>query len=529
MTVPGLPGVLDWRAGVQPERTALEVHGVASLTFSGWERRSRTAAAGLARHLAGRTPVRGARIGLVFSGRDWVDLAVAYLAVQRAGAVAVPLSDRLAPPQLVQRLVHCRAALVVHGPGTDPPAGLPAPAVALADLEAAPSEPSDASGEPAFTGADVAQILYTSGTTGAPRAVTATHDNLVPAFRWDLRRLPLGHSDVLVHAFAVGTNAGQTMLANALLARPTVLTPAAPTPARFARLIESSRAGTVFLVPSTAVELLRSGALDGRDLTAVRLVGCTAAALPAAVAVELAGTFPRASVVNYYTSTEAAPATATMIFDPARPECVGRAPSGSLRVCDREGRVLPPGEVGEVWLRAPHARSYLRDPAADRTTFGADGWVRMGDLGRLDGEGYLHLTGREGDVIKSGAFKVSPLEVESALFTVPGVADAAVVGLPDPVLGAVLGAVVVPRPTADGDRLTLAVVRAALLDRLSDHELPTRLAVVDRLPRNDGGKVLKHELVPLFPAHGTDPPRTDAPRSDAPRTEGHAADVRSRI
>jgi len=196
-----------------------------------------------------------------------------------------------------------------------------------------------------------------------------------------------------------------------------------------------------------------------------------------------------------------------MIFDPARPDCVGRAAPGSLRICDSRSRVVPPGTVGDVWLRAPHARSYLDDQDADRATFTGDGWVRMGDVGSLDRDGYLHLVGREDDVVKTGAFKVSTLEVESALFTVPSVADAAVVGLPHPVLGAVLGAVVVPRAGVAAADVTLAVIRGALLDRLSDHELPARLAVVDRLPRNDGGKVIRPELALLFATPGSRTPK----------------------
>ncbi len=497
MPSPGLPGVLRWRAAHHPDQVALAVPGVGSLTFAAWEHRSRRVAVGLVD--LGMRP--GDRVGLIFSAEDWVDYAVACLAVQRAGAVAVPLSDRLAPPQIQYRLTHCGAALAVHGPGTRQRPDLTARLVPL-DLVEAPHgpdvvEPDVVEPSLGHRGSDPAQILYTSGTTRAPRAVTATHDNLVAGFRADVRRMPFGHSAALVHAFAIGTNAAQTMLGHALTARPTVLTPTRPTPNRFARLIESAGACTVFLVPSTAIELLRSGALAGRDLTGVQLVGCTAAALPPAVALELANTFPHAAIVNYYTSTEAAPAVASMIFDPARPDCVGRAAPGSLRICDSEARVVPAGTVGDVWLRAPHARSYLDDPDADQATFGGDGWVRMGDLGRLDPDGYLYLVGREDDVVKSGAFKVSTLEVESALFTLPTVADAAVVALPHPVLGAVLGAVVVPRDGATTE-ITLPAIRGALLGLLSDHELPACLAVVDRLPRNDGGKVVKHELPRLF-------------------------------
>lgn len=120
----------------------------------------------------------------------------------------------------------------------------------------------------------------------------------------------------------------------------------------------------------------------------------------------------------------------------------------------------------------------------------------MGDLGHLDRQGYLHLVDREQDVVTSGAVNVSTIAVEAAVQEHPDVAEAAVVGLPHPVLGASVAAVVVPLPGASAP--TLPQLRAFLLDRLSGHELPTRGLVVDRLPRNDGGKVLKRELRDRF-------------------------------
>ncbi|MDI5942531.1 AMP-binding protein, partial [Micromonospora sp. DH15] len=203
------------------------------------------------------------------------------------------------------------------------------------------------------------------------------------------------------------------------------------------------------------------------------------------------------TIVNYYTSTEAAPAQTTMIWDPARRDAVGRPVGGQLRVADADGNPLPPGTTGDVWLRAPYPRAYYRDDAANRATF-RDGWVRMGDVGRIDADGYLYLTDRHQDVIKSGAFKVSSLEVEAALHEHPLVAEAAVVGVPHPVLGSAVAAAVVARPHADAAGLTLPALRAFLADRLADYQLPARLLLLAELPRNEGGKVLKRQLTGLF-------------------------------
>ncbi|MFI9526038.1 class I adenylate-forming enzyme family protein [Micromonospora rosaria] len=485
-----VPELLAWRTAVHPERVAVQVHGVDEVTFAAWSAGAGAVAGALRRH--GVRP--GDRVGLVFGQRDWTGYAVAYCGVLRAGGVAVPLSDRLAPAQLGYALDHCRAAAVLHG-GDEAPPGTPAglPAWPAARLAAEGGEPFD---HPVRPG-DLAQILYTSGTTGRPKGVGASHANLVVGAPRHPRRLPLAHSERFLHAFPIGTNAGQTMLLNALTARPTALTLPAFTPARFARLITT--AGTVFVVPSIAIELLDSGALAGRDLSGVHLIGSTAAPLAPAVAARLAAAFPQATIVNYYTSTEAAPAQTTMIFDPTRREAVGRPVGGQLMIADADGRELPTGQTGDVWLRSPHPRSYYGDETANRATF-RDGWVRMGDVGRLDADGYLHLTDRHQDVIKSGAFKVSTLEVEAALHEHPQVAEAAVVGVPHPVLGSAVAAAVVARPGTPAAEPTLPALRAFLTGRLADHQLPARLLVLDRLPRNEGGKVLKRQLTDQFDA-----------------------------
>ncbi|MDI1460946.1 class I adenylate-forming enzyme family protein [Catellatospora sp. KI3] len=469
-----VPGLLAMRRARHPEQVAVEVAGVDTLTFERWDRDS--AAVGSALREQGVT--RGSAVGLVFSGRDWTSFAVAYCGVQKAGAVAVPLPDQLPPARLAQLLAACAADRVLTGPDQ----------VRELVEAGAPDAADHARPE------DVAQILFTSGTSGRPKPVAASHANLTDGVSTHPRRQALAHSRQFLHAFPIGTNAAQTMLMNALTARPAALTLPRFTPRRFAaRLTE---VGTVFLVPAMAIELLDSGSLDGLDLTGVQLVGSTAAPLPPAVALRLARAFPNAAIVNHYTSTEAAPAHTNMIFDPDRPDAVGRVAAGSVRVTGADGRPVPDGEPGHVWLRSPHARRYLGDEDATRATF-QDGWVRMGDVGRLH-EGFLYLTDRDSDIVKSGAYKISTLEVEAALHEHPAVAAAAVVGVPHPVLGARLAAAVVTRP--DAAPLDLPAVRAFLAERLADHQLPGDLLVLDQLPRNDAGKVLKRQLVELFPA-----------------------------
>jgi acyl-CoA synthetase (AMP-forming)/AMP-acid ligase II len=433
---------------------------------------------------------------LHFGVPDWVDYAVAFVGVQLAGGVPVPCSDRSAPAEVRYVLDHCGAAAVLHGT-----VAVPAPEGGWSATPAEVSGPDDVSGcrpvDVAVRPSDPAQIIYTSGTTGRPKGVRASHANLTFGSATHPGRRRLGHSRHFLHAFPIGTNAGQTMLINALDARPTALALPRATPMRLAALVERLAVGSLFLVPAMAIELLGSGALDRHDLSSIALLGSTAAVLPPAVAAQLAARLPDATIVNYYTSTEAAPAQLAMVFDPARPDSVGRAAGGELAVRDDGGR--PVGEPGEVWLRSPYPRSYLDDEAASRATF-RDGWVRMGDIGRLDAEGYLYLVDRDQDVIKSGADKVSTIQVEAALHEHPRVAEAAVLGVPHPVLGMAVAAAIVPRPGTEPADLATERLRGFLLDRLARHELPTRVILVDRLPRNAAGKVLKRELRNRFTA-----------------------------
>jgi acyl-CoA synthetase (AMP-forming)/AMP-acid ligase II len=458
--------LLRSRAGAEPEREAMALSGAGTLTFRQWDARSDAVAAGL----AAEGVTQGDRIGLVFGNADWLEYAVAFFGVLKAGAVAVPLSDRLTGADIDARLWHCGAVRTLR-------------AGALPSAEGPPPEPPRAQ--------DPAQILYTSGTTGRPKGVVATHANL--AYGWGGRRRPFAHSTHLAHAFPIGTNAGQWMLANAVGAHPTVVTLAQFTPGRFARMIERHRAGTVFLVPTMAIELLASGAHTRADLSGVRLLGSAAAPLPAKVAADLAAAFPAATIANYYTSTEAAPAQTVMLYDARRPSSLGRAASkGSVRIASATGDPLPAGETGEVWMRAPTtSRAYVGDPDATGEVF-RDGWVRMGDLGYLDADGYLYLVDRESDVVKSGAHKVSTLRVEEAVYEHPGVVEAAAYGVEHPALGKAVAVAVVG--TVDH-----AELRAFLGERLAPYELPHRLVTLDALPRNHSGKIDKRALREVAP------------------------------
>ncbi|MFD3328033.1 AMP-binding protein [Streptomyces sp. NPDC058701] len=467
---------------------ALRVVGGGELTYRRWREEALRAAVGLA--AAGVGPRD--RVALRFSNARWDRYAVGFLAVQYAGGVPVPVREDLSEADATALAVLAEAGTVLREGEVPSVPGLRD--LRLDALLAAHPEPP--AGPPhRVTPADPAQVIGTSGTTGAPKGVLAAHGNLTAGLTARPRRRAYAHSRHALHAFPIGTNAGQVMLLGALTAAPTTLSLPRFDADAFGSAVEEFGIGTAFLVPSMAIELVNAGTAGRYDLSSLRLVNSSAAALPVPVAAALAAALPGATLVNTYTSAEASPAQISTVVDTRRPGSLGRpADPGDLRILDADGLPLPAGQVGEVWLRQPGPpRGYLGAAGPGDRVF-RDGWVRMGDVGRLDPDGYLYLVDRESDVIKSGALKVSTLRIEEVLHEHPAVADAAALGLPHPVMGAVPVAVVVAAPGGlDPDEL-----RLFLSARLSRPELPVRILFAGDLPRNPSGKVVKDRLRPLF-------------------------------
>ncbi|NUR63870.1 MAG: AMP-binding protein, partial [Catenulispora sp.] len=251
-----LVGLLAARAAQDPDAPAIEMAGGGVLTRGDWLRRAREFADGL----LARGGVPGDRIVLQFDDPQWIEYAVAFLGVLTAGCVAVPVSGRVTANRLQTISESCDARMIVRADDLADQT--------VAGLEARAAEPL---AEPDLDA--LAQILYTSGTTGTPKGVAATHRNLVAGLR--TRPRPLSHSELFLHSFPIGSNAAQTVLFTAVVAKPPMLVLPRFSAAAFGELVASRPVGTVFVVPAMAGELVNEKIAEHFDTSGVVLVGST--------------------------------------------------------------------------------------------------------------------------------------------------------------------------------------------------------------------------------------------------------------
>ncbi|MEJ0070414.1 MAG: fatty acyl-CoA synthetase [Pseudomonadota bacterium] len=346
---------------------------------------------------------------------------------------------------------------------------------------------------------DVAQILYTSGTTAAPKGAALTHRAILAQyqsciydleFRGDdkaLAALPLYHT-AQMHAFTM-----PQLLVGAF----TVLIPA-PLPEQVLALIEQHRITSFFAPPTVWISLLRHSDFDKRDLGSLVNLYYGASIMPVPVLQELRARLPKVRAFNCYGQTEIAPLATVLRPEEhdARPASCGRPVLNvETRVVDPEMRDVPRGTHGEVVHRSPQLLLGYWDKPAETDDVFAGGWFHSGDVGYLDEAGYLFIVDRIKDVITSGGVQVASREVEEALFTHPAVSEVAVIALPDPKWIEAVTAVVVLRA---GMTVSEPELIAHARQSLAPFKLPKRVIFTDALPRNTAGKLLKRELRKVY-------------------------------
>lgn len=443
---------------------------------------------------AGRYAAAGLEPGdrIVMSAAASVDLVVAYAAALRYGLTVVPANTAYCGPELAAVAAAAKPALALLD-DPDRAAGLALRCCApdLAGLPAPVPDPRlDAAGPD-----DVALVVYTSGTTGQPKGAPLTHANLLAsvhavrvAWRWTPEDrlalcLPLFH----VHGLGVGLH-GTLVTGASALVLPRF------TPAGVAEAVTGHGATLFFGVPTMYHRLAESSYLG--DLRGLRLAVSGSAPLAAQLHAAVAEGSGQ-QVLERYGMTETVMLVSNPYAGPRRPGTVGLPlPGVSVRLSPR------PGGVAEIEVRGPNViTGYLDRPEATAEAFTPDGWFRTGDLGVLDGDGYLTISGRAKELIITGGYNVYPREVEEVLRAHPDVADAAVVGAPSAEWGEVVVAFVVPALPGDrADSSDLEKLRERLEEwcacRLAPHKRPRAWRWVDSVPRNPLGKVLRHRLVP---------------------------------
>ena len=343
----------------------------------------------------------------------------------------------------------------------------------------------------AVSGDDLADVMYTSGTTGLPKGVAVRHRNVAMIPNME----PQWTGNGWIHGAPMFTFAGISFIYNPMKMGMVGYYLPKFDAGRWLELVERDRPSMTMLVPAMAELLVAHPDFERRDLSSLAAVSIGSAPLAPETQRAMQVRLPQATVSNSYGMTEAGPAYIVMPKDEVekRVGSVGKPiPPMEIKIVDDDGEECRAGDVGELLTRMPGAqREYYRDAEATAATWTPDGWLRSGDLGYVDDEGFLYLVGRKKDLIIRGGHNVYPTDIEAVLHEHPGVREAAVVGVPHAVLGEDIAAFVVRRPgaTVDADE-----VQAFCTKRLADYKRPRRVHFVDELPRNATGKVLKHEL-----------------------------------
>jgi fatty-acyl-CoA synthase len=438
-----------------------------------------------------------------------IEFLATIFAANSLGAIAMPINWRLAAPEVQFILEHsharalvCDEALVelANEATNEPSTGLVRVCIApehvagwerFSDLRAESARPARSR----VQGDDIHRLMYTSGTTGRPKGVMITHANL--AWKNYAHIAEFGFSDA-----DVGLACGPLYHVGALdLVTTTMIAVGATTilhrvfdPQRVVDEIERSRVTTVWTAPAMVRAILDVPGVEQRDLSSVRVLIAGGEKMPAPYIERLRRTFPSAWFADAYGLTETVSGDTFLDRESTLSKLgsVGRPCQYlELDIWDEQGASMPAGERGEIVLRGPKVfKGYWRDPDATRTAFGG-GWFHTGDIGVMDDDGYLYIVDRLKDMIVSGGENIASSEVERVLYDHDAVVEAAVVGRPDDRWGEVPVAYVVLHTEAT---TTPNELIEHCRGQLARFKVPKQVLLVDALPRNPSGKVLKREL-----------------------------------
>jgi amino acid adenylation domain-containing protein len=446
---------------------------------------------------------RGDRVAVVLP--NGFDSAVAIYGALRAGAAFSPVNPTIKRDRLAALLGDLGAKVVIcdedRAETVRAAAQIAGEVTVISRLAGFGSdEPSDL---PLALEVDLAAVIYTSGSTGEAKGVTLSHRNMTFVADSIIEYLELTDADRVLCVLPLSFNYGLYQLFMCVRTGATlVLEPGFAYPGRVVGLLEEQRISVFAAVPTIYQTLLSLNGLRDHDFPDLRCLTNAGAALPAATVAAVRETFPGARLFLMYGLTEA---TRVAYLPPElvdrKPSAVGNPiPGTEVWLEDEDGNVVAQGEVGELIVRGPHVmQGYWNNVQGDaiRLRPGRWPWERVlatNDLFRQDEDGHLQFISRRDDVIKSRGEKVAPREVEEVLCLLPGIREAAVVGVPDPRLG---HAVVAHVTAVDGADLDPATLRRLCLSQLEDYKVPRRVVVHDALPRSGNGKVDRAALIAL--------------------------------
>jgi acyl-CoA synthetase (AMP-forming)/AMP-acid ligase II len=451
---------------------------------------------------------------------EWV---IAALGVLSAGGVLVPLNTRFKGPEAAYVVTKSGARVVFTVSGflgvdyveTLRQATDPSTLDAIVVMRGEAGEPGTVPWSDYLAGADkvdpgevdarmeevrpddLSDIIFTSGTTGRPKGAMVTHSQSLRVFRsWaEIVGLTRGDRYLIVNPFfhTFGYKAG--FLASIIVGATVVPHAVFDVPSVLER-VAAERISMLPGPPTLYQSILDHPDRGSHDLSSLRLAVTGAAAVPVEMVRRMRNELTFRTIITGYGLTEST-GTVSMCRHDDDPETIattsGRAiPDTEVRVVDDSGQEVPPGQPGEVVVRGYHVmKGYFDEPEETAATIDADGWLHTGDIGVMDTRGYLRITDRKKDMFIVGGFNAYPAEIENILLGNDKVAQAAVVGVPDERMGEVGVAFVIPRP---GEQLTPAEVIEWSRGAMANYKVPRRVEIVDTLPLNASGKVLKYEL-----------------------------------
>jgi fatty-acyl-CoA synthase len=463
----------------------------------------------LAAGLADRGIEIGDRVAVI--SRNSHAFAALRFALARLGAVLVPVNFMLSADEARYILQHSGARMLCVDSGFAELGKAASVDTAVSETVWLPSEdPTDLvaglttfdqllkkgpAPQRALTGSMLAQIIYTSGTESRPKGAMLTHDAVISEYVSCLVDIEIAENDRVLHALPLYHCAQlDVFLGPCVYVGATSVITGKPTPANLLALMGRDRINSFFAPPTVWISLMQAPQFETTDLSCLRKGYYGASIMPVEVLKEIQRRMPAVRLWNLYGQTEIAP-VATVLKPEDQLRKAGSAGRATLnvetRLVDDDMNDVRVGEIGEIVHRSPQLLSgYYKDDERTNVAF-SGGWFHSGDLGTIDEEGYISVVDRKKDMIKTGGENVASREVEEAIYGIDGVSEVAVIGLPDPKWIEAVTAVIVARP---GHVLTEQSVLSACAGRLAMFKLPKRVILIDALPKNPTGKVLKREL-----------------------------------